>query len=954
MAPGQQETRRWSNNSNGRGHSASSILSEFIPVAVESPFEGQLVQELLKSDGCDIEKATSQYRLIKKPFLKKGTRGWWMRQRDAKQKLIKHTLVSKGEENKIGNESMNFHSKKSGTSPVATPPKQTYTTCTPSSTSSSIERKQYSQEVNNLNMQEESIYKIGQEVVEWKPGSIGPSVSVDMMDWDILRHSYAANQEREADEMADFEAIEQDLLAKKNKEKQHLSSAQPSMLLKSVSNGNQAEHSFSSFVSEHHDQGLSRWQFDDPDFLDDSLNGKENSVLVFDDHIDLSKDNWTVKEHDDTRQPCFQFGYENNYGDLLSDLSAVSFDDSVPWDNSLSLQPRQIPTHYQQRNAGIDKLNLHNNGFINDDIFDEGDTATNDAGHDRKQVNVDSANLPSSTSPPKQDLTMLKQQFRGKQTSSGVVKGKTRDTGPKSGARTRTEQKSVAENRKAAQRCTQTGVGSGLELPSIIEEKLYELEEEVKFYKAETLQVRKRKDYYDQEIKKLHLDRDKFAQYQKEQVLLIEKEWNQERIKMKKSEKVQERQWKAHLNATISHQERKDRGEVEMLKAQIVKMQLDENARVGKLKVDNENLRQLIMELENKNQELTDTIKFFEKDRLVQCEKYNRLVKGRQDANRSIFKFESSTSKFDESGKLRTTYDGYLSKKTADELSQRWGSSQDPSRDRENNNSTLAVDQDNICAKSDEADLYNLKRYSLDGKVYSLSREPKQCSHRNGFQSTNNDDDSIQLVQTASTGNSATSYEGSILVGNDQVLQNTGNSPCSGNELDAALSTTRSEHKMMSREIKHPGGKTELLFSDGSRKITFTDGNEKHIDASGRVIIRFTNGDLKEVSPDTGISVYYYFEARTKLTTYPDSRKVYEFPNQQIETTLPDGTTEIQFADGIKKTIRPNGDEFSAFPDGTTMLEQPDGLREVTLPNKRKISYFPDGQMMACSSPGGC
>lgn len=79
---------------------------------------------------------------------------------------------------------------------------------------------------------------------------------------------------------------------------------------------------------------------------------------------------------------------------------------------------------------------------------------------------------------------------------------------------------------------------------------------------------------------------------------------------------------------------------------------------------------------------------------------------------------------------------------------------------------------------------------------------------------------------------------------------------------------------------------------------------------------------------------------------------MYEFPNQQIESSLPDGTTEIQFADGIKKTIRPNGDEFSVFPDGTTMLEQPDGLREVTLLNQKKIRYFPDGQM-ACVAPGG-
>ena len=102
---------------------------------------------------------------------------------------------------------------------------------------------------------------------------------------------------------------------------------------------------------------------------------------------------------------------------------------------------------------------------------------------------------------------------------------------------------------------------------------------------------------------------------------------------------------------------------------------------------------------------------------------------------------------------------------------------------------------------------------------------------------------------------------------------------------------------------------------------------------------------LPQLFPDTGVSVYHYYEARTKLTTYPDNRRVYEFANQQTETTLPDGTIEIQFADGIKKTIYVSGDEFSVFPDGTTMMEQLGGLREVTLGNDKTLRFLPDGQI---------
>eukprot|EP00644_Phytophthora_capsici_P002961 jgi/Phyca11/14271/fgenesh1_pg.PHYCAscaffold_7_\ len=328
--------------------------------------------------------------------------------------------------------------------------------------------------------------------------------------------------------------------------------------------------------------------------------------------------------------------------------------------------------------------------------------------------------------------------------------------------------------------------------------------------------LQKRKDYYEQEVKKLAVERDEFARYQQEQRVQIEKEWERERTKMKKEAKLQERQWKLRMNATISHQDRKGRGETEMLKAQIVKMQLDEKARAGKWKAENENLRQRIVELEEKNRELSDEIKFLEKDRLEQWGKYERLLKEKQDASGSTTKPGVSSS-------------------------------------------------------------------------------------------------------------------GAVL--NDKT-------------------STSSLSENVSQEIEHPGGKKEILYADGSKKIIFPDGNEKEIDVNGHIVIKFTNGDHKEVFPDTGISVYYYYEARTKLTTYPDNRKVYEFPNQQIETSLPDGTTEIEFADGIKKTIRPNGDEFSVFPDGTTMLEQPDGLREVTLLNQKKIRYFPDGQM-ACVSPDG-
>lgn len=131
-------------------------------------------------------------------------------------------------------------------------------------------------------------------------------------------------------------------------------------------------------------------------------------------------------------------------------------------------------------------------------------------------------------------------------------------------------------------------------LPVVIEEKLFELEEEVKFYKAETLQLQKKKEHCDQELKKIANEREAFAKWQNDQKQLMDKEWEKQRAKMRQEQKLQERQWKLRMNATGSQQDRKGRQEIEILKAQIVKMQLDEKTRAAKWKAGNDSLRQRI------------------------------------------------------------------------------------------------------------------------------------------------------------------------------------------------------------------------------------------------------------------------------------------------------------------------------------------------------------------------
>lgn len=94
--------------------------------------------------------------------------------------------------------------------------------------------------------------------------------------------------------------------------------------------------------------------------------------------------------------------------------------------------------------------------------------------------------------------------------------------------------------------------------------------------------------------------------------------------------------------------------------------------------------------------------------------------------------------------------------------------------------------------------------------------------------------------------------------------------------------------------------------------------------------------------------MYYYAEAETAHTTYPDGLQLFEFPNgqvsaaslprrllraahvvRQVEKHHPSGVKEIMFEDGTTKTILATGEERSVFPDGTQVIESPKGGRTV-------------------------
>lgn len=101
----------------------------------------------------------------------------------------------------------------------------------------------------------------------------------------------------------------------------------------------------------------------------------------------------------------------------------------------------------------------------------------------------------------------------------------------------------------------------------------------------------------------------------------------------------------------------------------------------------------------------------------------------------------------------------------------------------------------------------------------------------------------------------------------------------------------------LAEEVVTTEGKIHRRYSDGRREILFPNGVRRELWDDGYSLVYFTNGDLKQTYPPTHRKgqrlVYFYAEAKTTQTTYPNGLQVYKFANGQIEKHFSDGTKEI-------------------------------------------------------------
>ncbi|XP_061234568.1 centromere protein J-like [Neopsephotus bourkii] len=161
----------------------------------------------------------------------------------------------------------------------------------------------------------------------------------------------------------------------------------------------------------------------------------------------------------------------------------------------------------------------------------------------------------------------------------------------------------------------------------------------------------------------------------------------------------------------------------------------------------------------------------------------------------------------------------------------------------------------------------------------------------------------------------------------------------------------RISEEEVQEKIEYRDGKVEEVLTDGRRIITFSNGTKKEISADKRMTtISFFNGDVKKIMPDQRV-IYYYADAQTTHTAYPDGLEVLQFPNNHIEKHYPDGTKEIVFPDRTVKCLYSDGFKETFFPDGTVVKVEKNGDKIVVFSNGQKEIHtvqfkrreYPDG-----------
>ncbi|KAK2574322.1 Centromere protein J [Acropora cervicornis] len=446
-----------------------------------------------------------------------------------------------------------------------------------------------------------------------------------------------------------------------------------------------------------------------------------------------------------------------------------------------------------------------------------------------------------------------------------------------------------APQNRSGEEKTKTGDSATDAVQSIaVRQKLKELETEIGKFRSENTALAKMRAEREEGLKKLQTEIATFEKQKTEELERLEQFKEEELKKLRRERRVFEK----YQKAARAIPGKKERDEIEALRAQVAELQEELKRRESRWSAASTRSRQRIEALEQEKRELQVEIKLLEKYRLQHWREEELAKKPLQ---RKVAKTTEEASL--ESGArpplshrsppLRSdVLDTAASSKhenTAIGSESRPSSAETDARE----NHAVNLQQDDHPSSDSQSKLIDV----VPGEMHPINRA---------------DWNFVRSTEQSKTSPRRTSKtpDGSEKMKRNVRFQDEFTPPVSSSLADQRSAIEKTETQDQRREIMHSDGK-----------------------------------------------IYYYSEAQTTHTTYPDGLEVLQFPSKQIEKHYPDGTKEITFPDQTIKYLYPNGAEECVFSDGTIQKVNKDGERTIEFPNGQREMHtkyykkreYPDG-----------
>ncbi|XP_071211033.1 centromere protein J-like isoform X2 [Salvelinus alpinus] len=225
-----------------------------------------------------------------------------------------------------------------------------------------------------------------------------------------------------------------------------------------------------------------------------------------------------------------------------------------------------------------------------------------------------------------------------------------------------------------------------------------------------------------------------------------------------------------------------------------------------------------------------------------------------------------------------------------------------------------------------------------------------------GLKSASPDTVRSSLPQSSSSSRGSAAIEDGIR----GILKRSAPTPAAAPDPTHSYSSDEQPYLTRSHDHSYNLSPMERVLACGGRLIIFPNGTRKEVLADGLTAkVTFFNRDVKQIMADQRV-IYYYADAQTTHTTYPDGIEVLQFPNNQTEKHFPDGRKEITYPDQTVKNLYPDGTEECTLTDGTIIQVNLDGSKEIRFNTGQKEVHtadyerreYPDGTLKTVYTDG--